>query len=234
MRLHRIAPPFEAKPHLDLYHPLARLYRGAIATRASRRSRASCAAWRASTTSPAASRPRRGSITSASGRTGSRPCFRHNELDVLSLVTLAAHLGRARREAARGRQLAARRVRARARAVAELHAGRREHALGPRVAGARARALRQRRGRAVVPPRRVPAQAGRARRRALDGFLRLARERRDAPRRARLGRGPPPRAAPEAAPSCWRKRVACGPRGRAHAHRPRRSSRSRRSAGVRV
>ncbi|MSR64144.1 MAG: hypothetical protein EXS08_17130, partial [Planctomycetes bacterium] len=128
MRLHKIAPPFATQPHLDLYHPLVRLYRGAfddgrLATFESEL----CGVEREDdlpgSLAPAAwfdflaERPHR-----------LEAVFRHNELDVLSLVTLAAHLACARHERAPDGRTLPGHGRARARALAELHAARGEHA----------------------------------------------------------------------------------------------------------
>ena len=105
--------------------------------------------------------------------------FRHNELDVLSLVVLAAHLGHARSERRPDGSALPGAARARARAIAELHAARREHAL------------------ALEWLERALTRGGsdegelwfrhaeclrklREHERALEGFLRLARERKDA------------------------------------------------------
>lgn len=98
MRLHGIAPPFAGRPHLDLYHPCARLYREALPdARLSTVERALCGVERVHDLSGAhapaawfdflAGRPHR-----------LEEVFRHNLLDVLSLVTLAAHVGWAARE----------------------------------------------------------------------------------------------------------------------------------------
>ena len=98
MRLHGIAPPFAGRPHLDLYHPCARLYREALPdARLATVERALCGVERGHDLSGAyapaawfdflAGRPHR-----------LEEIFRHNLLDVLSLVTLAAHVGCATRE----------------------------------------------------------------------------------------------------------------------------------------
>ena len=128
MRLHKLAPPFAAKPHLDLYHPLRRLYSGAtLDGRLATFERELCGVAREhdlpGSLAPAAwfdflaERPHR-----------LEAVFRHNELDVLSLVTLAAHLACARREVRADGQSLAGPARARARALAELHGKQREHA----------------------------------------------------------------------------------------------------------
>ncbi|MBK7876589.1 MAG: ribonuclease H-like domain-containing protein [Planctomycetes bacterium] len=95
MRLHGVTPPFANKPHLDLYHPLRRLYGKALPdTRLKTMERALCGVQRPNdlpgSFAPAAwfdflaSRPHR-----------LEGVFAHNHDDVLSLVTLAAHAGRA-------------------------------------------------------------------------------------------------------------------------------------------
>jgi uncharacterized protein len=179
MRLHRIAPPFAGKPHLDLYHPLVRLYRGAyLDGRLATFERELCGVARADdlpgSLAPAAwfdylaSRPHR-----------LEAVFRHNELDVLSLVTLAAHLACTRAEARPCGTTLTGHARARARAVAELHAARKEHALALEWleraltrGGSDEGALWFRRAELL-------AKSG-ARADALAEFLRLARERDDA------------------------------------------------------
>jgi uncharacterized protein YprB with RNaseH-like and TPR domain len=93
MRCLGIDPPFDGKAHLDLYHPLRRLYRGAFADHRLRTlERALCGLERdddlPGSFAPAAwfdflaARPHR-----------LEGVFRHNRDDVLSLVTLGAHLG---------------------------------------------------------------------------------------------------------------------------------------------
>lgn len=125
MRLHRIAPPFAELPHLDLYHPLRRFHGAGLAdTRLATMERALAGVERADdlpgSLAPAAwfdflaERPHR-----------LEGVFQHNELDVLSLVVLCAHLGATRAE--RGCQSGAS-ERTLARALAELYAERREFA----------------------------------------------------------------------------------------------------------
>jgi hypothetical protein len=99
MRIHGIEPPFRAKPHLDLYHPLRRLYRprsggGLEDGRLRTFERALCGVERTDDLP--------GSFAPAAwfdflhGRAHNlEGVFRHNLDDVLSLVTLAAHLSRA-------------------------------------------------------------------------------------------------------------------------------------------
>lgn len=123
MRLHRIAPPFDARPHLDLYHPLRRFYGAAwLDTRLATVERELAGVTRADdlpgSLAPAAwydflaGRPHR-----------LEAVFRHNELDVLSLVVLAAHLAATRAGRPGGLSGPGR---PRARALAELFAERRE------------------------------------------------------------------------------------------------------------
>lgn len=94
MRLHGVTPPFAKKPHLDLYHPLRRLYGKALPDgRLKTMERALCGVRRPNdlpgSFAPAAwfdflaERPHR-----------LEGVFAHNHDDVLSLVTLAAHAGR--------------------------------------------------------------------------------------------------------------------------------------------
>jgi uncharacterized protein YprB with RNaseH-like and TPR domain len=93
MRVHGVPPPFAARPHLDLYHPLRALYRPALPdSRLGTLERALCRVERTADLSGAfapeawydflAGRPHRLSRV-----------FAHNRDDVLSLVTLCAHLG---------------------------------------------------------------------------------------------------------------------------------------------
>jgi len=95
MRMHGVAPPFAERPHLDLYHPLRRLYRGALDDgRLQTMERNLCGVTRADDLP--------GSFAPAAwfDFLSARPhlledVFRHNFDDILSLVTLYAHLGRA-------------------------------------------------------------------------------------------------------------------------------------------
>lgn len=94
MRLHGVAPPFEARVHLDLYHPLRRAHRGEFEN---------C---RLKTLERELVHVARGDDLPGSFAPaawfdflGKRPhrlegVFRHNREDVLSLVSLAAHLAR--------------------------------------------------------------------------------------------------------------------------------------------
>ena len=146
MRVHRIDPPFESRGHLDLYHLCRRLYRPAHDPpfedgRLQTMERGLCGVVREADLSGAhapaawfdflADRPH---LLEA--------VFTHNLLDVLSLVTLHAHLGRSLAEtreriadggggplaldAASGDD-AERVARSRARGLARLYERRREH-----------------------------------------------------------------------------------------------------------
>ena len=92
MRLHGVAPPFEARVHLDLYHPLRRAHRGQFENcRLKTLERELVAVMRGDDLP--------GSFAPAAwfDFLGKRPhrlegVFRHNREDVLSLVSLAAHL----------------------------------------------------------------------------------------------------------------------------------------------
>lgn len=95
MRVHGLSPPFARVPHLDLYHPLRRLYRGAYAdTRLQTLERELCAVARADDM-PGSLAPAAWFDYQAGRPHRLEGVFRHNQDDVLSLVTLAAHLGRA-------------------------------------------------------------------------------------------------------------------------------------------
>jgi uncharacterized protein YprB with RNaseH-like and TPR domain len=126
MRLHRIAPPFDGKPHLDLYHPLRRLYRGAtVDTRLATFERELCGVERG-VDLPGGVAPAAWFDFLAGRAHRLEGVFRHNALDVLSLVTLMAHLARARHGTQRdGRPLPGC-ARSRARGLAERHVQRRE------------------------------------------------------------------------------------------------------------
>lgn len=94
MRLHGIAPPFEGLPHLDLYHPLRRLYRAALPdARLQTMERALCAVERADDL-PGSFAPEAWFDYLAGRPHRLEGVFCHNADDVLSLATLAAHLAR--------------------------------------------------------------------------------------------------------------------------------------------
>ena len=128
MRVHGIEAPFEGRPHLDLFHPLARLYREALPDgRLATVEAELCGVVRrddlAGSFAPEAwfdflaDRPHR-----------LEAVFRHNADDVLSLVVLAAHLGRTLSETRAASGELGGPAWARARALARLFAARREHA----------------------------------------------------------------------------------------------------------
>ncbi len=129
MRVHRIAPPFASRAHLDLYHPLTRLYRRAFpSTRLATFERELCGVERGHDL-PGSFAPAAWFDFLAGRAHRLEEVFRHNARDVLSLVVLTAHLGCTRSERRPDGRMLAGSGRARARGVAELHAGRREHAL---------------------------------------------------------------------------------------------------------
>jgi hypothetical protein len=99
MRCLGIEPPFEGKAHLDLYHPLRRLYRGAFQDHRLRTLESALCGLERDDDLPGSLAP-----TAWFDFLAGRPhrlegVFRHNRDDVLSLVTLAAHLGSVLRRA---------------------------------------------------------------------------------------------------------------------------------------
>jgi uncharacterized protein YprB with RNaseH-like and TPR domain len=98
MRLVGVEPPFAGLPHLDLYHPCRRLYREAYADgRLKTLERELCGVERQDDL-PGALAPAAWFDFLAQRPHRLEGVFQHNRDDVLSLVTLAAHLGRARSE----------------------------------------------------------------------------------------------------------------------------------------
>ncbi|HED65492.1 MAG TPA: hypothetical protein ENJ09_08040 [Planctomycetes bacterium] len=95
MRMHAVAPPFEDRGHLDLYHPLRRLYGGCFEdTRLQTMERELCGVVRPHDL-PGRFAPEAW-LDFLGGRAHRlEEVFQHNQDDVLSLVTLTAHLGRA-------------------------------------------------------------------------------------------------------------------------------------------
>jgi uncharacterized protein YprB with RNaseH-like and TPR domain len=140
MRMHGVAPPFEGRPHLDLYHLCRRLYRPAFDDgRLQTMERGLCGVVREHDLSgahaPAAW------FDFLTGRPHlCEAVFTHNLLDVLSLVTLHAHLGRTLLEQRAGGEpldtasgaAAADTARSRAASLGRLYERRREH--GPALA----------------------------------------------------------------------------------------------------
>jgi uncharacterized protein YprB with RNaseH-like and TPR domain len=95
MRLHGVVPPFAERIHLDLYYPLRRAHRGQVRELPpSKRSNASSSASHAPTISRGASRAAAWFDFLALRPHRLEGVFRHNRDDVLSLVTLAAHVAR--------------------------------------------------------------------------------------------------------------------------------------------
>ncbi|QDU84781.1 hypothetical protein Pla163_18950 [Planctomycetes bacterium Pla163] len=94
MRHHRIAPPFAGCLHLDLYHPLKRLYDGAEANgKLQTHERVLCGYERVDDLSGAYA-PMAWFDFVADRPHLLEEVFRHNAADVLSLIALTAHLGR--------------------------------------------------------------------------------------------------------------------------------------------
>jgi len=107
MRLCGVEPPFEGRPHLDLFHPLRSLYRNAFDdTRLATMERELCGFERTDDL-PGAFAPAAWFDFLGGRAHRLEGVFEHNLHDVRSLVTLAAHLGRATSETrADGRDLA--------------------------------------------------------------------------------------------------------------------------------
>ena len=98
MRQHGVEPPFDDRPHLDLYHPCRRLYRAAYEDgRLKTMERELCGVEREDDL-PGSRAPEAWFDFLAGREHRLEGVFRHNRDDVLSLVTLAAHLGRSRLE----------------------------------------------------------------------------------------------------------------------------------------
>jgi hypothetical protein len=94
MRIHGIAPPFAGRPHLDLYHPRRRLYGGGFEdARLRTLERGLCGVEREDDL-PGSRAPAAWFDFLHGRRSEIEGVFRHNRDDVLSLVTLAAHLAR--------------------------------------------------------------------------------------------------------------------------------------------
>jgi hypothetical protein len=183
MRLHGIAPPFGTRgaprPHLDLYHPLARVYRAAYGNgRLSTFERELCSVERGADL-PGSLAPAQWFDYLAGRPHRLEQVFRHNALDVLSLVTLAAHLARVRSEARPDGRALAGCSSARARAIAQLHAGQREYAAALEWIERALTRPGSDEGELWFRRAELLRKAGQ-RERALLAFLRLAREREDA------------------------------------------------------
>jgi uncharacterized protein YprB with RNaseH-like and TPR domain len=106
MRLHGLSPPFAGRPHLDLYHPLRRLYRAPLARRApAARGDGRLASVERDLAGIERGPDLSGSLAPAAwqdflaGRAHRlEQVFEHNRRDVLALVSLLAHLGAAESE----------------------------------------------------------------------------------------------------------------------------------------
>ncbi|MAF66361.1 MAG: hypothetical protein CMJ84_11980 [Planctomycetes bacterium] len=98
MRILGIEPPFDALPHLDLYHPLRRLYRAATVDGRLATMEAELGGVRRADDLPGSFAPEAWFDHLAGRPHALEGVFRPNLDDVLSLVTLAAHLGCSTRE----------------------------------------------------------------------------------------------------------------------------------------
>lgn len=94
MRVHGVAPPFEAVPHLDLCHPLRRLYRTSLPDARLSTMESELVGVRRGDDLPGAYAPEAWFDFLAGRPHRVEGVFQHNLDDVLSLATLAAHLGR--------------------------------------------------------------------------------------------------------------------------------------------
>ncbi len=119
MKIAGVVPPFEGRPHLDLYHPFRRLTHGAFANAKLQTMERELLGFRRAKDLPGSLAPAAWFDYLASRPHRLEGVFLHNHEDVLSLVTLSAFLGRAAVEARRcGAVLAGPRCR-RAAALAE-------------------------------------------------------------------------------------------------------------------
>ncbi|HIG10382.1 MAG: ribonuclease H-like domain-containing protein [bacterium] len=98
MRLCAVSAPFDGRPHLDLYHPCRRLYRGAYPDGRLKTLEAELCGLERASDLPGSMAPEAWFNYLAGRPHRLAGVFQHNLLDVLSLVTLAAHLGRSRLE----------------------------------------------------------------------------------------------------------------------------------------
>lgn len=93
MRLHGIAPPFAECLHLDLYHPLRRLYAKAMADGRLATMERELLGFARHNDLPGSQAPAAWFDYLAGRPHRLEEVFEHNRLDVLSLAALAAHLG---------------------------------------------------------------------------------------------------------------------------------------------
>jgi uncharacterized protein YprB with RNaseH-like and TPR domain len=170
MRIHGIERPFPGRPHLDLYHPLRRLYGAALPdARLKTVERALCGVEREDDLP--GSRAPAAWFDFLHGRPHELAgVFRHNERDVLSLVTLAAHLARTLAETRADGSILSGPAGIRALSVARSFAGARRSAAAVEWF---ARAIER-----GTPPRTAAEEllCARARRRALRDSARSARQ----------------------------------------------------------
>ncbi len=94
MRLHHLEPPFEGLPHLDLYHPLHRIYKRSVPNGRLCTMEALLTDVRREDDLPGSFAPEAWFDYLGQRAHRLEAVFQHNADDVLSLVTLAAHLGR--------------------------------------------------------------------------------------------------------------------------------------------
>jgi len=98
MRIAGVTPPFDARPHLDLFHPLRRLTRGAFPDAKLQTMERELLRFRRERDLPGALAPAAWFDYLAGRPHRLEGVFLHNHEDVLSLAVLAAYLGRAERE----------------------------------------------------------------------------------------------------------------------------------------
>ena len=99
MRIAGVEPPFEGLPHLDLYHPFRRLTNGAFEDGKLQTMERELLAFHRERDLPGSLAPAAWFDYLAGRPHHLEGVFQHNHEDVLSLVVLAAYLGRAGREA---------------------------------------------------------------------------------------------------------------------------------------
>ena len=128
MRMHGVEPPFEGLPHLDLYHPLRRIYGHVFENGRLRTMERELSGLEREDDLPGSQAPAAWFDYMHGRAHRLEGVFRHNLDDVLSLATLAGHLGSVRRGAdSEGEALAGPEdCRARAVGRAHLEARRRE------------------------------------------------------------------------------------------------------------
>ncbi len=126
MLVHGIEPPFEGRAHLDLYHPLRRLYGGAFEDGRLGTMEHELAGVQREDDLPGSFAPAAWFDFLGGRAHRLEEVFQHNLDDVLSLVTLAAHLGDTVAERRAGGGSLPGPALARARGLARLFAGRRD------------------------------------------------------------------------------------------------------------